>query len=128
MVLSVVGIDTICRHNNSPISLISINGSRPDARVSVNSSKNEPVRFEAGEGLVEIRLEKRAVSLLNDDRIRRSDDQIRNNLATMRAFDRDPDSLANHLGEGISQIRLEFLAHPDDGMTTLPHHRDEIVN
>ena len=43
-------------------------------------------------------------------------------------FDGDANSLSFHFWKGVSEIRLEFLANPDNRMSTLTHEADEVVD
>jgi len=65
MVLSVVGIDALCCHNDLPVSLISINGRHENAGMCVNPRENQHVGRQSMKHLVELSTKKRAVSLLN---------------------------------------------------------------
>jgi hypothetical protein len=64
MVLSVVGIDTLCCHNDLPVSLIGINGRHANAGMCVNSGENQRAGRQSMKHLVELRTKTRAVSLL----------------------------------------------------------------
>ena len=72
MVLSVVGINTGRGQNNLSVPLIRINRCHANTRMCVDSSKNEHIRLDVIEGLVETRFEKRAVPLLRQSMLKHS--------------------------------------------------------
>ena len=69
MMLWVVGIDTVCRHNDFPVALVRINRRHTDAGVRVDPGENQHVGPQSAKHLVELGTEKSAVSLLDHDRV-----------------------------------------------------------
>jgi hypothetical protein len=80
------------------------------------------------EQLIEVCLIESAVSLLNHHKVRLSNREIWVNLGTDCSFDGDPNTLGFHFPKGIAEIRLEFLANPNDRVATLTHDADEVVD
>ena len=80
------------------------------------------------EQLIEVCLIEGAVPFLNHHRVRLSNRKIRVNLGTDCSFDGDPNTLGFHFSKSIAEIRLEFLANPNDRMATLTHDADEVVD
>jgi len=124
---AVIGINAVCRKDHLPISLISVDRRHADTGMSVDSRQYEPIRVETGEDAVESGAIKRTVSFLNNDRIGRSDRQVRNNLGSFCSLYCDAYSLRPHFRECVSQVRLELLTNPHYGPAAASQDADERV-
>ena len=121
MVFPIVGIDAVRRYNNLPVPLVSIDRGDANAGVSVNPGENKHVGLQSMEGVVKVSIEERAVTLLNHHRICGSYRETRRDLTPNRALDCGANSLDLHFWKCISEVRLELLANPNNGMPALTH-------
>lgn len=103
------------------VPLVSIDRGNANAGVRVNPGENKHVGFQSMEGVIKLSIEERAVTLLNHHRICGSYREIRRDLTPNRALDCGTNSLDLHFWKCISEVRLELLANPNNGMPALTH-------
>jgi len=80
--------------------------------VSIDSSKNQPVRPEILKQRLQIRTVEHAESFFDYLDIRIVADQLIQNQRAWRAFDKHLNVVPFHIKSGIVEIGFEFLANP----------------
>src|SRR5260370_20845494 len=125
---SIIRVNAVESQDDVQITLVSSDGRSANTCVGVDPGQDDRIRLQPCECFVKSRAVKSTVPFLDYDEIRWGHSQLRHDLASLCSFDRDAYSFGFHLSEGISQVRLELLSNPHDGMTEASHTAHQFVD
>ncbi len=124
----VVGRHAIRGKDRLVVALVRVNRGGTDAGVCVDACEHERPNVFARKNLIQSRAEKRAVAFLDDDVVFGFAFELRENLTAGSVLYRDADLVSPHHEERVGQVRLEFLAHPNDRLPESAEFSGEVVD